>query len=379
MIVCGSCGRANEDGARFCGACGRPLTAGVASPGAAAPSGPPVAPAVAGPARGRSLVGRGLRRLERTNPRWLLAFLLIAAFVLGAISLGSSWWFYTSRAAGGSISLGFVPGGDYVVTCSNCGGFTAGSFSYSAFGGSLGGLYEAILGLMAAAVALVALAAALALLAALGRRTGWWQRSGSFVLVFVALVLAWIAAIAVVAAQPGAFGAASTFQGLGPGNASPTTSFWGTDAAGTANWGAGAGWYLALAAGVLLVVIAAFLVLVGHERLRLPERTTRRPAEIPAPSRGYAPPPVASPTVRPVVSRPPPVVPTRVTAPLARPSPSAAPASPWDETPRAAPPATAARSAAPTPAGPTIDCPNCGTPNLARSKTCSYCQRPLRE
>ena len=312
----------------------------------------------------------------------LLAVLLIIAFVLGVVSLGTAWWSYASSGGGGSISLGFVPGGDYVVTCTNCGGFASGSFSYGNFGGSLGGLYEALLGLMGLAVALTALAAIIAVLSAMGRRTGWWQRSGSFILVFVAVFATLIATVAVVTAQPGAFGPNSTFQGLGPGNASPTTSFWGTDAAGTASWGAGIGWYLALASGVLLVVITVLLVVLGHARLRVPERETRSAAPVAPTLHGYTPPPTAAPYARPVATRPPILSPTRVT-----PRPSAPTASvpaarregadAYPEAPAGGAPLPVPR---PVPAAPqaTLECPNCGTTNLAKSRTCSYCQRPLK-
>jgi len=314
----------------------------------------------------------------------LLAVLLIASFVLGVVSLGTAWWSYSSTGGGGSLTLGFVPGGDYVVTCSSCGAFSAGSFSYSAFGGTLGGLYEAILGLVALAVALTGLAAFIAVMGLLGRRTGWWQRSGSFVLVFVAVLTTLVAAVAVVAAQPGAFGPGSTFQGLGPGNASPTTSFWGADAAGTATWGAGAGWYLALASGFVLVAVIVLLFVVPTPQPRVPEREVRTAVAPPTPSlHGYTAPPTAAPYARPAVSRPPILSPTRVT-PRPAPAPRAAPA-PRSEGADAFPdtPMSAAKLPVPAPvpaeAPEMVDCPNCGTPNLAKSRTCSYCQRTLRE
>ncbi len=248
------------------------------------------------------------------------------------------------------------PGGNYNVTCSGsgCAGFSAGSFPYSNFGGSIVTLYGVVLGLMGLGVALTGLAAIVAVLAVLGRKTGWWQRSGSFVFVFLSVITTLIALVAAVTAQPGAFASNTTFPGLGSGGASPLTSFWGSNPAGTATWGAGVGWYVALVTVVLLSVVTAMIIVHGRERLAVPGRRTRAAAPPPAPVvRGYTAPPSATAGLRPAVMRPP-----IHTATTVRPPP-------------------------PTMSGPTevpemIACPTCGTENLAKSRTCSYCQRSLR-
>lgn len=387
MIPCPSCGRVNDDDARFCSACG--ATLGAAPPAPPPPPAAPAAPSEVGPSVPARLVGF-LRRLVRTNPRALLAVLLVVAFALGIASLGTAWWSYTSTAGGTTRALAFLPGGSYSVMCSGtgCAGFSTGSFPYSAIGGSVGGLYEAVLAAMALSVALTGLAAAIAVLSALGYRTGWWQRSGSFILVFLGLLTALVTIGAVVGAQPGAFAPSTSFAGLGGGSASPLNSFWGSD--GAASWGAGAGWYLGLASGLLLIATTVVLVVVGHQRLRVPEPERRtRTAVAPAvlDLRGYtAPPPVAPPPRPAPAAAPVMMTPTRVTPrPSSRtrsdPAPTRAP-----ETPAAEPdaePATIAPlpvpAAVPTEPRAMIECPACGTPNLARSRTCSYCQRPLRE
>jgi hypothetical protein len=296
------------------------------------------------------------RALLHPNPRLLLAFLLVVTFVLELVSLGTAWWSYSSTGGGTSHSLSFLPGGNYNVTCSGsgCAGFSAGSFPYSNFGMSMGTLYGVVLGLMALTAVLTALAAAIAVLAALGRKTGWWQRSGSFVLVFLSALTTLIALVATVTAQPGAFAANSMFDGLGSGGASPLTSFWGSNPAGTATWGAGAGWFVALATLVLLGIIIALLVVLGHERLAVPGRRSRSAVVTPPPpSRVYTAPPSAYPASRPSATRPP--IPTTTTA---RPMPPPMPA--------------------PTEVPPSVPCPTCGTLNLVKSRTCSYCQRSLR-
>ncbi len=315
---------------------------------------------------------------------------MVAAFVVGAASLGTAWWYYTASAGGGSNSLSFYPGGNYDVGCSNsaCGGFSSGSFPYTAIGGSIGSLYGADLGLMVAAVLLTGIVAAIAILGWLGRPTGWWQRSGSFVLTVLAFLFSIAAVAGTVAAQPGSFGSSTSFPGLGHGG-SPLTSFWGT--AGAAMWGAGAGWYLGAASSGLLVVVAAVLILAGHRRLEVPEKRARtataqpvaRSYTAPAPAaepvpRGYTAPPPARTYARTPVARAPAASysGTRVT-PRPAPTPKTTANDPPPDAPRSRPPPPPVLAAAPAPK--MIDCPACGTPNLAKSRTCSYCQRALRE
>ena len=318
----------------------------------------------------------------------LLPVLLVLSFLLGVVSLGTTWWSYSANGGGGSFSIGFLPGGNYDVSCSHCAGFSSGSFPYSAIGGSVGGIYEAVLGLMIATVVLTGLATGIAVLGWLGRRTGWWQRSGSFVLIVLSFVFTIAAVAGTVAAQPGSFASNTSFDGLGGTGASPASSFWGSN--GAASWGAGAGWYLAAVMTGLLVVVCAVLILAGHERLAVPERRSRTataqpvartyaapdPAEV-APPRAYTAPPPTTTFARPTVSRPPiaSYSGTRVTPrPVPASKTTAGDAPPDAPVSKAPPPPKVA--AAPAPA--MVECPECGTPNLAKSRTCSYCQRSLR-
>jgi MFS family permease len=241
---------------------------------------------------------------------------------------------------------------------------------------------------MVAAAALLGLAVVIAVLGLLGRRTGWWRRSGTFVLVVVALLFAIVAVIAVVTVQPGAFPSTFTFTGLAPGGSTPQTSFWGSD--GSASWGAGVGWYLGAVSVGLLVGTLAVLVLAKPEGWAAPERRSRSavaqpiarsyvpaPEAAPPPMRGgYTPPPPSSTYSRPAVTRPPISFAsgTRVTprpAPATRPNGDDLPDAPVSRAPPPPP-----RYAAPAPE--MVACPACGTENLAKSKSCSYCQRSLR-
>jgi hypothetical protein len=290
----------------------------------------------------------------------VLALLLIAAFVLALVSLGTAWWSYSASAGGGTTSVNFLPGSEYNVTCAgaHCGGFSAGSFPYTALGGSLGSLYGTVMVLAAVSVALTGLVALFGALGAMGRRLGAWQRSGSLFLGLAAVILLLTALCWAVAAQPGAFPSGSSFTTSGSGSASPATSFWGSNAAGTISWGAGLGWYLALASVLLLCAVAILSVILGQKRLAIPERRARTVLSGAAPSVPvYSPPPAVPVVTRPDIASPlftpPPTAPAPVTAPTAVPSIPEEPAA-------------------------TRACPICGTENLARSRTCSYCQRSLR-
>ncbi|MGA8543415.1 MAG: hypothetical protein WB947_07775 [Thermoplasmata archaeon] len=290
----------------------------------------------------------------------------MAVFLIGIISLATSWWGYSSASTGSAVTVNFLPGSNYAITCAghDCGGFTAGSFPYTAIGGSLGTLYEGVLILLAAAVALVGLAALFTGLEVLRQRdvaahrslTNWFLMGAA--LLFLGAV-GWTAA-----GQPAGFPAGTPFAGSGSGGSSPATSFWGSTSNGGASWGAGPGWYLALIGAVLVVVV--LFVLLGLARQHsspTPERRTRSAVGSPSVApRGYTAPPSA--TVNPRRSESawtPPATTTSRDVPV---PPKAKVPAPVAATPGAAPEM--------------IACPDCGTQNLAKSRVCSYCQRRLR-
>ncbi|MGI0155099.1 MAG: hypothetical protein ACREDE_03035 [Thermoplasmata archaeon] len=281
--------------------------------------------------------------------------LLLAVFVLSIASLATPWWSYSASAGGNSESVNFLPGSNYNITCAgHCGGFSAGSFPYTAIGGSLGGLYEGVLILVALSAVLTGLAALFGGLRVLGRSRAPNARRWAFLGSGIAAVVLLGAIVWTASAQPGAFPAGSALTGSGSGGASPATSFWGSNPAGSASWGAGVGWYLALASVVLIIVVIGMLLVLDRQRPREPERRTSATAAPPG-AVAYTAPPYASPSTGPTVTRP----------PLERNGASA-------PTPEALPPPAEDESKTMVP------CPNCGTSNLVRSRTCSYCQRPLR-
>lgn len=343
MTLCAACGAANDSDARFCSACGRAL------------GGSPAANTK------RRSIGRF--RLPAELER-ILPALLVLAFVLGLISLGTAWWSYSSSTSSGSLSVNFVPGGSYYVSCSasRCAGFSSGSFPYAALGGgSIGSMYATVEGLLGLAVALAGVVAVLRVLAAWGRfRTSLlWTSLLSLASVIVLLAtMAWTAT-----SQPGALPAGVQFSGTGGSGPSPATSFWGSTANGNASWGAGAGWYLALAMILLLLAVLVLQPLLDRRRAATTRSAARPARDVAAPAAlpRYTAPPPPVPITRSPVTRPP--IPGRSSPP---PEPAPTPASALPVPPP--PPESTAEM---------VPCPECGTPNLARSRVCSYCQRPL--
>lgn len=347
MIVCPGCGRSNEDSALFCGSCGRAL-AGASS--RTLPPPPPPALATTTPVA----PPRSPRFRFRLGLRTIVALLLIAVFVLAIAAVATPWWSYSASTGGHSESVSFLPGSNYNVTCAgSCGGFAAGSFPYSAIGGGLGGLYEGILVLVGIAAGVTGLAALLTGLGALGWRIGKSMRFGVYLGSIAAGLLLLGALVWTASGQPGSFPSGSSFSGSGSG-ATPATSFWGSNGAGTESWGAGAGWYLALASLIVLVVAIVLLMIASRRGApATPERRTRA-AVAPAPvaPRGYTPPPPA----------------------VAPSGPNAAGSLVTSSSKAASAPVASEAADAPG----TIACPACGTPNLAKARSCSYCQRSLR-
>ncbi|MGA9840437.1 MAG: hypothetical protein WBS16_08420, partial [Thermoplasmata archaeon] len=314
-----------------------------------------------------------------TDLRRVFPAILVLAFVLGLISLGTAWWSYSDSTTNEHLSVNFVPGGTYYLACSGsgCAGFNSGSFPYSVQGGgSVGSVYETVLGVGAIAVALAGIVALLAVLAALGRTRSSPTLStllgGGTILLLIATMI-WI-----VTAQPGAVPAHLYDAGTSASGASPQNSFWGSNGDGTASWGAGPGWYLALSCVVLLTLVLIVIPLLDRRRHGVGIRGAAAPSPVSGPvaSRTYLPPPASTAPRR--YSAPPPAV------PVSRPTATRPPIPP-SARPDPADPVAAATSTAPVPpptpaveAAEPVACPACGTPNPAKSRVCSYCQRPLR-
>jgi hypothetical protein len=221
----------------------------------------------------RVVPGRAPPRRYRRRPQaWPSVILLIGvALVIGSLLAG--WWAYTVQEPnnGGTIQFQFLLGSQYSVTCSggsDCAREPTGTLSYGSENlGSVGNLYGGALALMLGALVAGIAAAAVGLLGALGY---WVSRRQSLVAVLLTLVtfgLALGATVSVAALQPAALQQGG--GGIAPGGSpSPASSFWGSCSASglnngacssgtgtiTAQWGASAGWYLALFACVALLV-----------------------------------------------------------------------------------------------------------------------------
>jgi hypothetical protein len=186
--------------------------------------------------------------------------ILIAAVAL-VVSMGVSWWGASATGGGHAVVLGFFPGSHYEEQTN----FNSSTPSYVSSGlVHVGELYEAVLGVAVVATLAGFIGAALAYLG-----TFWGFKPGrhmpmTFLFALISLVGAVGMPVAVAAAQPSAFNSDSTtgFGGAGCGaSPNPCSSFWNSMSANgvTVSWGADVGWYLAIAAGVLLLV--AFLLL----------------------------------------------------------------------------------------------------------------------
>jgi hypothetical protein len=204
--------------------------------------------------------------------------LLILGAVILFVAAFSEWWTLTETASGGPVrSESFLPGSQYLISCSgtNCAN-AVGSFSYASGNlGAVGGLYEAAQALLIVAGVLALLAAALALLGVLGR--GYGRRR---------YLVACFSGLLAVGLSLGAFAAVTGFQtsalaqdagGIPSVSPSPVSSFWGSCSASSggsngicqstlsgatvsATWGPAAGWVLGVVGAVLLLI--GFLLLV---------------------------------------------------------------------------------------------------------------------
>jgi hypothetical protein len=149
-------------------------------------------------------------------------------------------------------------GSQFHDVCTGTGCYSGWTATYS-YAQSMGDLYSVAWWLLAAGVLLSLLALSFAVLGALGRPTSLL----TWVLSFAGAGLAILGPLTVLAFQPHAYAAdwavvgnQSGYFPCGAPGGSPCTSFFGSapGGGGTNVWGAGAGWYAALAAGVLLLV-----------------------------------------------------------------------------------------------------------------------------
>lgn len=244
------------------------------------------------------------RRKFTTKQRRLLAstLVLVASIVL-AVSMAVSWWGASSIGHGASEVIGFLPGSSYSFSTSGAAGATAGSQAYAAEGLiHIGQLYEAVLGLVLLASLAGFAGMFLGYLGAFGSfRSRIWMRI-TLILTFVSFLGAVGLPILVAADQPSAFTAdgaaigAPGGSGCGTGT-NPCNSFWGSASAGGINtsWGADIGWYLAVAAAVLLLLALIQLLMTRSQPYTRDEVWAASP-QGPPPSAAVAPSSAPAPT-----------------------------------------------------------------------------------
>jgi hypothetical protein len=181
--------------------------------------------------------------------------LILVAAILLTVSLFVSWWTANVSGGGTNETLYFLPGYSYSATGNAGMGVFSGSQTYAAAGFThLGQLYEVVLWVGIVSLIAAFIAAILGYIGAFGVFRSRAGHRATLVLTVVSFVTAVLLPPLVTLGQPGAF-AADSNGGCGAGT-SPCNSFWGsmtTDGV-TSSWGADVGWYLALAAAVLVVV-----------------------------------------------------------------------------------------------------------------------------
>jgi hypothetical protein len=206
-------------------------------------------------------------KLGLKGTRLTASTLILFASIMLAASMGVSWWGASVSGGGHALVLGFMPGSSYFSE----NGSTTASQTYVSDGlVHVGQLYEAILGLGLLAMLAGFLAALLGFLGAFGSLRSRKFLPVSLTITLVSFVATLITPILAALGQPSAFNADST-SGFGSSSCGPSpnpcTSFWGSMSQGgfTVSWGADVGWYLAIAAVVLLLV--AFLQLWSTRKM----------------------------------------------------------------------------------------------------------------
>lgn len=222
------------------------------------------------------------------------AVLLFISVILAGVSAYSPWWYDTvngsSTVVGATSSpdqadqtttetLEFLPGTSSYVTCSGeaywqpCDGGSSATWSYSDSGmEQLGTNYVTVHVMVWLAVALGILSSVFMGLGAAGRGWGRWHFHATHILALMVVVLMILAPTMLLLVQPGSIANATPYQDpaweyiLGPqaedcGANTPNTTYWnsctyseGSAVSFQATWGAGLGWYLAVASGAMALL-----------------------------------------------------------------------------------------------------------------------------
>jgi hypothetical protein len=268
---CTRCGTQSYPGSQLCVKCGAPvnpassISASPAPPPPPAwhiapPPVPPPASATTPPAPNATNPAEDAQESTVKARRVAASSLVLIAAILLTVSMTVPWWGFVISAGGATASVNFLPGSSYSGSGTYHGLTYSSSATYaSANLSSVGVLYEAVLGLgLTSAIAAFA-GMALGYVSAIGtvrlrRPVGIAAHLTDTSFVF-ALALPFL----VVFIQPWAYNSDSSGAGASCGGGSnPCNSFWGSISSGgvTGTWGAGAGWYIALIATILLLVAA---------------------------------------------------------------------------------------------------------------------------
>ncbi len=190
---------------------------------------------------------RGPFRLRR----FVSAILVVVGIGLSVGSLLEPYWVFQAGSSSNRI--------DFFLTGCSASGPTC---TYAAYSSGLSVLYGTMLIVVIVGFVVAAHAVGLLVLYSFGvERDRDFGRGGMWVAGIAAIPLL-VAVVAVAALQPLQFNAASFPGGCSGLLQSPSSFFWGTCAANTGGtsvfyvWGAGSGWYLGLAGGVLTLLAA---------------------------------------------------------------------------------------------------------------------------
>ncbi len=227
-------------------------------------------------------------KLSVKGTRLTASTLVLIASIMLAASMGVSWWGASESGGGHARVLGFEPGSAY----SDQNGSLSTSQTYISAGlVHVGQLYEAILGIGLLATLAGFLGAILCYLGAFGALRSRKILPVSLLITLISFVATVITPVLAALGQPGAYNADGSSglgaSGCGP-SPNPCTSFWGSVSAGgfTFSWGADVGWYLAIAAAVLLLV--AFLQLWNTRKMPYTPEEIRAASLMAPPSAAYA-------------------------------------------------------------------------------------------
>lgn len=202
----------------------------------------------------------------------LASGLSLAAAVLAAVSAYAPWWYLSVAGPATSSKVDFFPGNEVLTSTNGGGGVTTYAAAHVP---SVGGLYAVVLAGTIAVAVLAGAAAVAGLALGRGRSRSDGLRRAARAAVLAAIGLSVVLVATVALAQPVLYRYDDPMGACGSAHPPPACgSFWGSSAQGslTTTWGAGAGWWLEVAAVGLLV--GALIVGIVHRADDAPVRAS---------------------------------------------------------------------------------------------------------